>query len=166
MCLLALAWRVHPDYPLILAGNRDERHARASAPAGFWSDAPAVLAGRDLEAGGTWLGITTTGRYAIVTNYREGLDPAKAPRSRGALTADFMRGDATPEQYLRSVEPQAQEYGGFNLMCGDRDSFWYLSNRGGSAARVAPGIHGLSNHLLDTSWPKVETAKARLKLLI
>jgi len=166
MCLLALAWRVHPDYRLILAGNRDERHARAASAAGFWPDAPAVLAGRDLEAGGTWLGITSAGRYAIVTNYREGLDPAKAPRSRGALAADYLRGEATPEQYLRSVEPHAQEYGGFNLLCGDRDSFWYLSNRGGAPAPVTPGVHGLSNHLLDTSWPKVETAKARLRLLV
>ena len=166
MCLLALAWRAHPDYPLVLAGNRDERHARAAAAAGFWSDAPQVLAGRDLEAGGTWLGVTTAGRYAVVTNYREGLDPAKAPRSRGALAADYLRSDARPEEYLRRVEPHAQEYGGFNLLCGDRDSFWYLSNRGGTSAPVTSGLHGLSNHLLDTSWPKVETATSRLRLLV
>ena len=167
MCLLALAWRSHPDYSLILAGNRDERHARASAAAGFWSDAPALLAGRDLEAGGTWLGVTTAGRYAVVTNYREGLDPAKAPRSRGALTAEFLKREVTPEQYLHEVQVHAGEYGGFSLVVGDRDSLWYFANRGGGApAPIAPGVHALSNHLLDTPWPKVQAAKARLKLLL
>lgn len=167
MCLLALAWRSHPDYRLILAGNRDERHARASAAAGFWSGAPEILAGRDLEAGGTWLGVTTAGRYAVVTNYREGLNPAKAPRSRGALTADFLRHKVAPEEYLHEVQAHAGEYGGFSLVVGDRDSLWYFANRGGGApAPVAPGVHALSNHLLDTPWPKVQAAKVRLKLLV
>jgi uncharacterized protein with NRDE domain len=166
MCLLALAWRIHPDYPLILAGNRDERHARASAAAGFWSDAPQVLAGRDLEAGGTWLGMTTVGRFAVVTNYREGLNPMKAPRSRGALTAEFLTGDMSPQAYVESLRPHAREYGAFSLICGDADSLWYFSNRGGEPAPVMPGIHALSNHLLDTPWPKVQAAKAGLKLLL
>lgn len=166
MCLLALAWRTHPDYSLILAGNRDERHARASAAAGFWSDAPDILAGRDLEAGGTWLGVTTACRYAVVTNYREGLNPAKAPRSRGALTAEFLKRDVVPEEYLRELQPHAGEYGGFSLVVGDRDSLWYFSNRGGAPAPITPGVHALSNHLLDTPWPKVQAAKARVKLLL
>jgi uncharacterized protein with NRDE domain len=167
MCLLALAWRTHPDYPLILAGNRDERHARASAAAGFWPDIPDILAGRDLEAGGTWLGVTTAGRYAVVTNYREGLNPAKAPRSRGALTADFLRQDVTAEGYVRQLQDRAGEYGGFSLVVGDRDSLWYFSNRGGAApAPITPGVHALSNHLLDTPWPKVQAAKAGVKLLL
>ena len=166
MCLLALAWKAHPDFALILAGNRDERHARASAAAGLWSDAPQVLAGRDLEAGGTWLGATLGGRIAVVTNYREGLNPAKAPRSRGALTADFLTGGSSPQAYLAEVQHSAGEYAAFSLICGDGDSLWYFSNRGGDPKRVAPGIHALSNHLLDTPWPKVQTAKARLKLLL
>ena len=166
MCLLALAWKTHPDFPLVLAGNRDERHARASAAAGFWSDTSQVLAGRDLEAGGTWLGMTTAGRFAVVTNYREGLNPAKAPRSRGALTADFLTGDASPQVYVESLRPHAREYGAFSLICGDGDSLWYFSNRGGDPAPIAPGIHALSNHLLDTPWPKVQAAKAGLKLLL
>jgi uncharacterized protein with NRDE domain len=166
MCLLALAWKTHPDFPLILAGNRDERHARASAAAGLWSDAPQVLAGRDLEAGGTWLGATTDGRFAVVTNYREGLNPAKAPRSRGALTADFLTGSASPQAYVASVRPLAHEYGAFSLVCGDGDSLWYFSNRGGEPAAIAPGIHALSNHLLDTPWPKVQAAKTGLKSLL
>jgi uncharacterized protein with NRDE domain len=166
MCLLTFAWNLHPAYPLILAGNRDERHARASAAAGLWSDAPQVLAGRDLEAGGTWLGVTTAGRVAVVTNYRDGLNPAKARRSRGALTADFLTGDASPQAYVESIRPHAGEYGAFSLVCGDGDSLWYFSNRGGGPAPVTPGIHALSNHLLDSPWPKVEVAKARLKLLL
>jgi uncharacterized protein with NRDE domain len=166
MCLLVFGWKTHPDFPLILAGNRDERHARASAAVGLWSDAPQVLAGRDLEAGGTWLGVATGGRVAVVTNYREGLNPAKAHRSRGALTADFLTGEASPQAYVESMQSDAQEYGAFSLICGDGDSLWYFSNRGGTPAPVAPGIHALSNHLLDTPWPKVEAAKARLKLLL
>jgi uncharacterized protein with NRDE domain len=165
MCLLALSWKIHPDFPLILAGNRDERHARASTAVGLWSDAPQVLAGRDLEAGGTWLGVTTVGRVAVVTNYREGLNPAKARRSRGALTTDFLTGEASPQAYVGSIQAHAGEYGAFSLICGDGASLWYFSNRGGEPAPVAPGIHALSNHLLDTPWPKVEAAKARLKLL-
>ena len=166
MCLLALAWKAHPDFQLILAGNRDERHARASAAAGFWPDAPAVLAGRDLEAGGTWLGTTVGGHFAVVTNYREGPDPSRAPRSRGALAAGFLKGDASAPQYLAKVQEHADEYGGFSLICGDPESLWYLSNRGPAPAPVAPGIHALSNHLLDTPWPKVEAAKMRLRLLM
>jgi uncharacterized protein with NRDE domain len=166
MCLLVLAWKTHPAYPLILAGNRDERHARASTAAGFWPDAPQVLAGRDLEAGGTWLGTTVDGRFAVVTNYREGPDPSRAPRSRGALTAGFLGGDDPLPQYLAQVQERAGEYGGFSLICGDHESLWYLSNRGPAPAPVAPGIHALSNHLLDTPWPKVEVAKARLRLLL
>ncbi|MFI4927450.1 MAG: NRDE family protein [Burkholderiales bacterium] len=166
MCLLALAWRTHPDYHLILAGNRDERHARASAAAGFWPDVPELLAGRDLEAGGTWLGVTTAGRYAVVTNYREGPNPAKAPRSRGALTADFLNGHSAAAEYLRQVQRHAGEYGAFSLVCGDRDSLWYFSNRGGAPSPITPGVHALSNHLLDTPWPKVQHAKTRLQGLV
>ncbi|HEY1992449.1 MAG TPA: NRDE family protein [Gammaproteobacteria bacterium] len=167
MCLLALAWRSHPDYSLILAGNRDERHARASAAAAFWPDVPELLAGHDLEAGGTWLGLSTSGRYAVVTNYREGLAPAKAPRSRGALTAEFLKRHVTPEEYLHEVQSRSGEYGGFSLVVGDRDSLWYFANRGGAApAPIAAGVHALSNHLLNTPWPKVQAAKARMKLLL
>jgi uncharacterized protein with NRDE domain len=163
MCLLAFAWKAHPDFPLILAGNRDERHARASAAAGFWPDASEVLAGRDLEAGGTWLGVTTAGRCAVVTNYREGLNPPKARRSRGALPSEFLLGTMSAADHMRSVQDHASEYGAFSLVCGDRDSLWYFSNRDGEPAAIAHGIHALSNHLLDTPWPKVEIAKTRLK---
>jgi uncharacterized protein with NRDE domain len=165
MCLLTLAWHTHPDYPLILAGNRDERHARASSGATFWSDGPGILGGRDLEAGGTWLGVTTAGRYAAVTNYRDGLAAPRTPRSRGELTAAFLRGGMAASSYMEEVADRGADYGPFGLLCGDRDGLWYYSNRAAAPAPVTAGVHGLSNHLLDTAWPKVVTSKSRLKLL-
>lgn len=157
MCLILLAWRVHPDFPLAVCANRDEFYARPTAKADFWSDAPQVLAGRDLEAGGTWLGLTQSGRFAAVTNYR---DPG-APdgyRSRGDLTREFLMGMASPEAFLQALEPSA--YGGFNLFLGDGERLFYYSNREGRIRELAPGIYGLSNHLLDTPWPKLTKAKA------
>lgn len=166
MCLLVFAWQTDPEHPLIFAGNRDERHGRAAAAAGLWRDTPGVLGGRDLEAGGTWLGVTLAGRFAVVTNYREGLNPAKAPRSRGALAADFLTGDMGAAEYLDEVRTHAQEYGAFSLLVGDRRELHYYSNRGDQGGPVTPGIHGLSNHLLDTPWPKVQRTKTRFATLL
>ena len=167
MCLLVFAWQSHPDYPLIFAGNRDELHARPASALGFWEDAPQLLAGRDLEAGGTWLGVTSGGRFAVVTNYREGPNPKQASRSRGELTARFLRNDAPAENYIREVAQRAQQYGAFSLIIGDREALWYFSNREDAPPREIPaGIHGLSNHLLDTPWPKVRRSVTRLKQLL
>ena len=166
MCLLTFAWRIRPDHPLIFAGNRDERHARATEGARPWRDAPQMIAGRDLEAGGTWVGVSASGRFAVVTNYRDGLNPPKAPRSRGSLTADFLAGDMPPARYLETIRPHAQEYGAFSLLVGDARELHFFSNRGGPEGLVAPGVHGLSNHLLDTPWPKVERSKVRLANLL
>ncbi|MGA9853044.1 MAG: NRDE family protein [Gammaproteobacteria bacterium] len=165
MCLLVFAWKIHPHYPLVFAGNRDELHARPSLAAGFWDDAPEVLGGRDLEAGGTWLGVTTSGRFAVVTNYREGPVPQKGPRSRGVLTADFLRGDAQPDEYIERVRKHAQDFAPFSLIIGNRDQLYYFSNRSDANGNIAPGIHGLSNHLLDTPWPKVSHSMAWLETL-
>lgn len=166
MCLLVFAWKTDPDHSLIFAGNRDERHDRPAAAVHVWPGTDTLLAGRDLEAGGTWLGLTLSGRFAVVTNFREGLDPPKARRSRGALTADFLQGGMTPAAYLDMLRPHAQDYGGFSLLVGDGESLHCHSNRGGPSGPVAPGVHGLSNHLLDTPWPKVQVAKARLAALL
>jgi len=166
MCLLVFAWQTHPDYPLIFAGNRDERHARAASSAAFWEDAPEVLAGRDLEAGGAWVGVTSAGRFAVVTNYREGLDPPKAKRSRGELVAEFLRGHMAAHDYVEQLRCRQQDYGAFSFLAGDRRELHYVSNRDNHPGPVAPGIHGLSNHLLDTPWPKVERSRARLGLLL
>ncbi len=162
MCLIALAWRAHPACRLIVAANRDEYFGRPSAPAGFWDDHRSVLAGRDLEAGGPWLGITLEGKFAALTNYRNPADRKTGVPSRGALVSDFLTGKARPSEYVKEVEREAAKYNGFSLLVGDADSLWFVSNRGGGAMRVAPGVHALSNHLLDTPWPKVEKAKARL----
>ncbi|HXZ55530.1 MAG TPA: NRDE family protein [Burkholderiales bacterium] len=166
MCLIALAWRTHPSCRLIVAANRDEYFGRPSAPAGFWDDHRGLLAGRDLQAGGTWLGITLEGRFAALTNYRNPADQRSGAPSRGALVSGFLAGKAGPADYARQVELQAGAYNGFSLLVGDGDSLWFVSNRGGRASRVKPGIHGLSNHLLDTPWPKVDRAKGKLAALL
>lgn len=162
MCLIVLAWRTQARYRLIVAANRDEYFLRPAAPAGFWDDHPGVLAGRDLEAGGTWLGITLAGRFAALTNYRNPADKRTGAPSRGALVSEFLTGKAAPREYVREVEKRGSEFNGFGLLVGDAGSMHYLSNRGGHAARVEPGVHGLSNHLLDTPWPKVEKGKTKL----
>jgi len=158
MCLILVAWQSHPDYPLVVAANRDEFYARPTADAGLWPDDPRILGGRDLEAGGTWLAVRADGRFAAVTNVREPGAP-KGSRSRGGLTRDFLVDDARPGDYAAAIDGSL--YSGFNLLVADRDELWYRSNRDGAARRLAPGIYGLSNHLLDTPWPKLTSARAR-----
>lgn len=164
MCLIVLAWEASPRTRLAVAANRDEFFARRAAPAAWWKDAPDVLAGRDLEAGGTWLGITRQGRFAALTNFRDVSAPKKngAP-SRGALAADFLRSDSTVADYVAAVRPGAGRYHGFNLLVSDGGELWSFSNVEGDPARLRPGVWGLSNHLLETPWPKVKKARARLE---
>lgn len=167
MCLLIFAHRAWPQRPLVVAANRDEFHARPTAPADFWAEQPALLAGRDLEAGGTWMGVTRNGRFAAITNYRDPARTAPALRSRGELPVAFLTGQHSPQDYLHQVAQQGQDYAGFNLLAGDLDSLWYLTNSDDSGpASLAPGIYGLSNARLDTPWPKVERGKARMGQLI
>jgi len=154
MCLILLGWKVRQDLPLIVAANRDEFHARATAPAGFWKDHPQILAGRDLEAMGTWMGVARDGRFAAVTNYRGATEP-KAARSRGALVVDFLLGKQAPEP---------NSYSGFNLVTCDGKELWWRSNRDGTPRRLEPGIYGLGNLLLDS--PEVEEHKARFQAAI
>ena len=158
MCLILVAWRSHPDFPLVVAANRDEFYARPSAPAGPWAEDPRVLGGRDLEAGGSWLGARRDGRFAAVTNVREPGVP-KGPRSRGLLVGDFLLGGQEPGEYAAAI--QDRDYSGYNLLVADDRALWYRSNREGGARELPPGIYGVSNHLLDTPWPKLVTAKAR-----
>ena len=163
MCLLAFAAFTHPTYRLVLAGNRDEFHHRPTARAAWWTDAPHVLGGRDLTAGGGWLAVARDGRWAAVTNVREPALPARpdAP-SRGALVADFMRGGQDAAAYVSRVADRANDWSGFNLLCGDDHGVWWVSNRGPGAIRVSPGVHAVSNALLDTPWPKVEAIRRDL----
>lgn len=166
MCLILLAHRAHPDLPLVIAANRDERYDRPTRPAGFWEDCPRILAGRDLEAGGTWLGMTRQGRFAAVTNVRNGPPATAAPRSRGELTRDFLRGNSSPGDYATAIMDRAGDYGGFNLLLGDGDELLYCENFSKTTQRLSPGVYGLSNHLLDTPWPKVVSGKNRLTELL
>lgn len=166
MCIIFLANRVHPTYPLIVLANRDEFYARPTAAAGRWEDHPEIYAGRDLVAGGTWLGVTDGGKFAAVTNYREPGVP-KGELSRGELVADFLKSDEHIEQYLARVQSRAERYSGFNLLAGHAGSdIYYFSNRLGGTRRLEPGIYGLSNHLLNTAWPKVTNGLARFEQLV
>lgn len=163
MCLILVAWQAHPRYPLVVAANRDEFHRRPTAAAARWPEDPRILGGRDLEAGGTWLGFREDGRFAAVTNVREPGAP-KGERSRGHLTRDFLLGDQTPEAYSAALEDA--RYAGFNLLAGDGTALWYHSNRDAAPRALRPGVYGLSNHLLDTPWPKLATAKDRFVLAL
>lgn len=160
MCLIVLAYRAHPQFPLIFGGNRDEFFARPTSPADYWSDAPHVLGGRDKVAGGTWFGVTRNGRFAAVTNFRDPAQRHPNPRSRGLLVSEFLRGSIPTNQFAAQLDAERDTYDGFNVLFGDRDSAWYVTNRAANPAiQLAPGVHGLSNHLLDTPWPKVTRAK-------
>jgi uncharacterized protein with NRDE domain len=154
MCLIVVAWRARPDLPLVVAANRDEWRARPTESARWW-DTPAILAGRDLEAGGTWMGITREGRFAAVTNFRDPSDKRPTARSRGKLVTEFLSSDATPLAFARGLVPHVRDYNGFNLILGDGESLVYFGSREGEAREIEPGVHGLSNHLLDEPWPKV-----------
>lgn len=166
MCLILLSHHVYPDYPLVVAANRDEFYGRPTAPAAFWDDAPHVLAGRDLEAGGTWMGVTHSARWAAVTNYRDPSRRKEDAPSRGALVADFLHEAATPAAYLDRLVPEADCYNGFNLLVGTPDDLAYYSNRDGAVRRLDPGLYGLSNHLLDTGWPKVARGRKKLRRIL
>ncbi len=158
MCLIVVGWRVHPDYPLVVAANRDEFLARPTALAARWPDEPQIIGGRDLEAGGTWLGLSDGGRFAAVTNVREpGM--AKGEHSRGDLTVGFLRSTASAIEFAGQID--GRRYSGFNLLLGDGENLVYCSNRDGEPRLLAPGVYGLSNHLLDTPWPKLLKARQR-----
>lgn len=158
MCLIAIAYQIHPRYPLIVAANRDEFKQRPTERAHFWDDAPEFLAGRDLRAGGTWLGVTRTGRFAAITNYRDMRRSQTEGPSRGALVREALEHD---------IDPKATAaFAGFNLLYGPVDSLRYHNNIDDRDEAITPGIHGLSNAFLDTPWPKVVSAKQRMKGLL
>jgi uncharacterized protein with NRDE domain len=166
MCVILLAYQQHPDYPLVLAANRDEFYERPTAPADFWKDAPHLLAGRDLKAGGTWLGMDRYGRFAAISNYRDPASHKEHALSRGLIVSDFLRGQQTPREYIHALSPSRNQYNGFNLLAGNRLELWYYSNRTGEARLLDSGLYGLSNHLLDIPWPKVKQGKERLRDLL
>ena len=161
MCLIVFAWRPDHAQPLVVAANRDEFHSRPSLPLGCWEDAPWIIGGRDLQAGGTWMGVTARGRFAALTNIRA---PGQAigPRSRGELPEQYLRGNLPPADYLAELAERRGEYAGFNLLVGDRQTLWYLNSHDGQLQALQAGVYGLSNAGLDTPWPKLRKARAAL----
>lgn len=166
MCLILFAFRHHPRYPLVVAANRDEFHERPTAPASLWETVPPILAGRDLLCGGTWFGITGEGRFAAVVNYRDPDSRKSDAPSRGNLVTEYLLGKAPAEGFLATLREKAGLYSGFTILFGDPGHLFCFSNQGETPPLVQPGIHGLSNHLLDTPWPKVVRGKNRLKHLL
>lgn len=158
MCLIVLAWRPGHAQPLLVAANRDEFYERPSQPLAEWPDAPGVIAGRDLQAGGTWLGVGPDGRFAALTNIRAP-GQAQGSRSRGELPAAFLTGNHSIEAFLHDLHEQRRHYSGFNLLLGDSQQLWHFNSLTGRATPLAEGLHGLSNADLDTPWPKLQRAK-------
>jgi uncharacterized protein with NRDE domain len=159
MCLLVLAFDAHPRYRLVVAANRDEYHERPAAALAPWREPP-LIAGRDLRAAGTWLGVDPARRFGVVTNFRELQRPRPAAPSRGTLVPRFLGGASGAGEFFGALEPEADGYSGFNLLLADGDSLWYGSNRAHPfARRLRPGTYGLSNELLDTPWPKLLRVK-------
>lgn len=164
MCLLVFAWQTAAARPLVLAGNRDEFHDRPAAAADWWDGR--IVGGRDLRAGGTWLAAARDGRFGVVTNYREPMAEGRGPRSRGELVSAYLQGAAGPAEWAREVAARGDDYAGFNLLLGAPDELVYLSNRGRGPETLGPGVYGLSNHLLDTPWPKLERTRTRFAELL
>jgi uncharacterized protein with NRDE domain len=176
MCLIVFAWRVIPAVPLVAAANRDEYYQRATAPAASWPEHPQIYAGRDLQAGGSWMGITqpaadgSPSRFAAITNIRAPDEHRDDAPSRGHLVADYLAGSMSPQEYVDAIRADAAAYNGFNLVLGDRDTLIWFSNRGDNDPRngkpLEPGVYGLSNALLDAPWPKVVKTKAQFASLL
>ena len=166
MCLIFLGLKNHPKYKLIVAANRDEFYERRTAPAAFWEDHPQILGGRDLEANGTWLGMTTGGRISMVTNFRDPRNIHAHAPSRGKLVTDYLLDKNSGEKYLNRVEPHAKKYNGFSLIAGTVDELYYFSNYKDGIILLNSGLFGLSNHLLETPWPKVEKGKSKIQQLL
>ena len=164
MCLVVLAFQVYKSVPLLVAANRDEFHARPTRDADWWPDTPDVLAGRDLQAGGTWLGVHRSGRFAAVTNYHDDPPPPGTFESRGRLVSDYLLGSKDPMDYLQTID--GETFAGFNLLLGNPRQVGYMSNRGTGMRELSPGIYGLSNATLDSTWDKVERSKERLAKLV
>ena len=169
MCVIFLSYRQHPKYPLIFLANRDEFYDRPTAKADYWEDYPDIFAGRDLVGKGTWLGVTKSGRFSAVTNYRDP-DQEKGHISRGSLVVDFLKSDISASEYLNIVKSHSSDFDGFNLLVGEispsRDEIFYYSNRMDEVIELNKGLYGLSNHLLDTPWRKVEKGKQALTALL
>ncbi len=166
MCLLLVSYKTHPKYKFIVAANRDEFYKRPASPAKFWDDEPNLLAGKDLQACGTWLGITRQGRFSAITNYRDMKVVKENAPSRGELVTNFLKENDSPSDFSKKLLSSADLYNGYNLLFADKQSFNYFSNQTKKLLTLSPGVYGLSNHLLDTPWPKVEKSKKSFKSIL
>lgn len=167
MCLILFSYKEQKNYKLILAANRDEFYARPTAPISRWNSGSGIIAGKDLEAGGTWMGVSENGRFAALTNFRNPELMKRDALSRGILVSGFLENKKdSPQDYLKIVSQKKELYNGFNLLAGDEEDLFYFSNMEGIIRKIEPGLYGLSNHLLNTPWPKVEKGKKKLADLI
>lgn len=166
MCLILFAYNVHPKYKLIVAANRDEFYERPTAKAHYWEDYPHILAGRDLRKLGTWMGVTKDGRFAALTNYRDPNEVTADKRSRGDLVADFLKGSALPADFMNRASEHRSSYPGYNLLAGNTEELYYYSNVEDRIEQLKPGVYGVSNHVLNTEWPKVKKGKEGLSEII
>jgi len=166
MCLIVFAYKSHPKYKFIFAANRDEFYDRPTEQADYWKNHPELLAGKDLQAGGTWMGITKQGRFAAVTNYRDLKNIKEDAPSRGTLTLDFLTNNISAEKYYENIKPSLQDYNGFNLILGNIDELFYFSTHAEGIKKLKPGLYGLSNSTLNTDWPKVIKSKDVLSILL
>jgi len=164
MCLILVAFKAVPDYPLLIAANRDEFHARPAQKADWWPDDADILGGRDLQAGGTWLAVHRGGKFAAVTNFRDADASKRSKRSRGHLVSEFLQGTLAPNEYIQTLK--GDDFAGFNLLLSDSRTLAYMSNRSATSGELLPGVYGLSNATLDTPWEKVERSRSRLQELI
>ena len=162
MCLLLFGVKASKSFPFILAANRDEFYQRPTAAMDFWTENPSILAGKDLECGGTWFGINTHGRFAALTNYRDLSTLKTAAPSRGDIIVKFLESKGSIPDFLKTLKPESTRYNGFNLLVGDCNTQYWFSNQTREITFILPGIHGISNHLMDTPWPKVTTGKKAL----
>lgn len=166
MCLIVFSYKQHTQYPLIFAANRDESYERPTRSAQFWDENPTILAGKDLQAGGTWMGVNKNGEFSAITNYRDPNIQKENPPSRGQLVLDFLTNDSTPAMYLNKLQARANQFMGFNLLAGSPNELYYYSNQQEKILFLNKGLYGLSNHLLETPWPKVRRAKEKMRTIV
>ena len=167
MCVIAISFRQHQQFPLVIAANRDEFFNRPTRSIDWWPEDSNLLAGKDLTANGTWSGFTASGKFAAITNVREANStPNSQSKSRGSIALDYLQGKLDPKDYLEELAARADAFEGFNLFVGTRDQLFYFSNRQGKIRQLTPGLYACSNGLLDSSWPKVEKLKTDLSAAI